>query len=340
MPKRTELPKIVVCGYCEKTVHEGDEGYRLAVGQMQAYRALYTHYSKCDKAQGQVRVKVRNEVAKKSHNKPIANCPCCEEPMRSDTVVRHVIGKHKTQALESTAPKWREEALRLSAPIVLAQHRGQSILRFCLHCCKSITQNSHVRSDVAPLSASLSAVLARENHKECIAAFESYRGLFDSLGNTCISLPFPILYSTDMEETVGDTEHKGCAECAKKDDRIESLNSRAEFWKKEHDALIERTVGSTEQVSKPTDPIVDSIVASVRKLIGDDDEDDPYSLDDVLEELNIYHERNESAMNKMRIKYENQIAALKKRLEEMETSNAVYETIRFGYNGRKDDDDY
>lgn len=340
MPKAAELPKTVVCKYCEQTVHEGDETYRLACGQLKAIQALHTHYATCKKAQGQVRLKVRSAVKKTSHSKPMTNCPCCgdAELMRSDHLARHMISKHLFQSVESMYPKYREDAIRLKAPIVKAEHGGRPIIRFCLHCKKSITEHGHCRLGTASLLATLDSVVRTEDHKECIAAFEKYRDVFECRSDVYKQLPFKIYYPSDVEEPVGGT---GCAECVAKDERITSLTGNRDFWKTQYDEAVKaKTVGDTEPPKTVVDPLIEPLIAAVRVLLGDDDEENPWPLEEVLEEVKVFQASIKRKTEKVCAGLQNQIAALKKQLDEKESVAEVFETLRFKMAGKTDDDDY
>jgi hypothetical protein len=172
------LPRIVECQYCKSVIHSGKIGsWKLEGNQLDASRAIKNHLSVCEKAPEQIKTKLRSK--KRESHVSHTNCPACGEIIRSDTVVRHLMTKHKTECIESMPNYMRDQAIKLQLPVVKVYKAGRFLLRFCLHCKKGCLATAHRTIKQALADSELSQIKRKEDHSTCCAAYETYKSLFE-----------------------------------------------------------------------------------------------------------------------------------------------------------------
>jgi hypothetical protein len=113
------------------------------------------------------------------------SCPVCNEEMRIDTLIRHVIRRHKAELVASMPITVRKQVVALQTPIVYGFQNENKILYGCLCCGKGHTAASKKSGN---LYGTVSKTCS--DHQACRACWKDYAEFYTDLETPHTSLPF------------------------------------------------------------------------------------------------------------------------------------------------------
>jgi len=129
-------------------------------------------------------------TTKKTSSSVMASCSCpiCNEEMRIDTLIRHVIRRHKTELVASMPITVRKQVIAQQTPIVYGFQNENKILYGCLHCGKGHTAASKKSGN---LFGTVSKTCS--DHQACRSYWKDYAEFYTDLETPHTSLPFKML---------------------------------------------------------------------------------------------------------------------------------------------------